>query len=75
MRLLELSETSDLPERFLSDVGKVFAKFDERTQDSGNVSYGVDAEGARFFVKTAGATTSKAFLSHGERVYWLSPRL
>lgn len=71
MRLLEISETSDPPESLLSSVGRVFAKFDERTQDSGNVSYGVDAEGVRFFVKTAGAPTSKAFLAHSERVSWL----
>ncbi len=31
MRLLEISETSDSPENFLSEAGKVFAKFDERT--------------------------------------------
>ena len=71
MRLLETSETSDPPESFLSDAGKVFAKFDEGTQDSGNVSYGVHAEGVRFFVKTAGSPSSKAFLAHGERVSWL----
>ena len=39
---------------YLNDAGRVFAVFDERTQDSGNISYGVDVGGQRFFVKTAG---------------------
>ncbi|HKE05610.1 MAG TPA: serine/threonine protein kinase [Blastocatellia bacterium] len=43
--------------------------FDERTQDSGNVSYGVFAGAQRLFVKTAGIPNDpKAFLSHRRRV-------
>jgi serine/threonine-protein kinase len=71
VRLLQISETSDPPEGFLREAGRIFSKFDERTQDSGNVSYGVKVEGVRFFVKTAGAPTGKAFLRHAERVLWL----
>ncbi|WP_437812662.1 serine/threonine protein kinase [Sorangium sp. So ce1078] len=71
MQLLEASKTAHTPDRFLADVGEIFAMFDERTQDSGNVSYGVETEAGRFFVKTAGAPASKAFLSHEARVFWL----
>ena len=46
---------TDLPPLdFLRSVGTVFAEFGANTQDSGNVSYGVDVGGDRFFVKTAG---------------------
>lgn len=50
-------------------MGEVFAEFGAKTQDSGNVSYGVLVGDKRFFVKTAGyVTDSKPFLSHTERV-------
>lgn len=71
MQLLEVSETTDTPDRFLAKVGEIFATFDERTQDSGNVSYGVQSEEGRFFVKTAGVPSNQAFLSHEARVFWL----
>lgn len=39
----------------LDRLGRTFATFDARTQDSGHVSYGViDDQGRRWFVKTAG---------------------
>jgi serine/threonine protein kinase, bacterial len=48
-------------------MGSIFARFDR--QDSLNVSYGVEVDGARFFVKTAGHPDDHApFLAHGERV-------
>lgn len=48
---------------------KVFAEFGARTQDSGNVSYGVEIDGHRYFVKTAGdPADTKPFLPHAERV-------
>jgi len=57
------------PEAFLGALGSVFARFDSRTQDSGNVSFGVAAGGRRWFVKTAGDPADTApFLSHPERV-------
>lgn len=68
MRLLEGTPSSESPERFLSALGTIFARVDERTQDSGNVSYGVEVAARRFFVKTAGAPDSRAFLGHAERV-------
>jgi serine/threonine-protein kinase len=42
------------PETFLATLGEVFATFGPRTQDSGNVSYGVRVAGQGYFVKTAG---------------------
>jgi serine/threonine protein kinase, bacterial len=55
------------PEDHLAAVGTVFARFDQ--QDSGNVSYGVEVDGARFFVKTAGDPAGPAAsLDHPRRV-------
>ena len=71
MSLLDASETPDSPEAFLAQLGDICARFDEKTQDSGNVSYGIRVEGTRYFVKTAGAPTSQAFLAHEQRVSWL----
>jgi serine/threonine-protein kinase len=71
MDILNISNTPELPENFLSKAGVIFARFDQLTQESGNVSYGADIEGTRFFVKTAGAPTNKAFLQHSDRVFWL----
>jgi serine/threonine-protein kinase len=54
----------------LEGLGQVFATFDAGTQDSGNVSYGVvDADGHRWFVKTAGdPSESPGGTSRGQRV-------
>ncbi len=52
--LVTASEISLRAVDFLGSCGELFARFDEATQDSGNVSYGVDVSGLRFFVKTAG---------------------
>ena len=57
------------PARFLSQNGEVFAVFDERTQDSGNVSYGAEVDGRRYFVKTAGRPDDdSSYLDHSGRV-------
>ena len=57
------------PATYLSDQGKVFAVFDERTQDSGNVSYGVEIDARRYFVKTAGRPDDdRSYLDHSGRV-------
>lgn len=40
--------------QYLRSVGTVFAEFSDQTQDSGNVSYGVQIGAERYFVKTAG---------------------
>src|SRR6185312_8351458 len=62
------TQTALAPADFLGRVGRVFATFDSRTQDSGNVSYGVAAAGRRWFVKTAGDPAAAAFLGHAERI-------
>ena len=57
------------PPTFLSQRGEIFAVFDERTQDSGNISYGVEIDGHRYFVKTAGPPDDSAsYLDHSGRV-------
>lgn len=58
----------DTPEVFLRRRGEVFAVFDARTQDSGNVSFGVEIDRRRYFVKTAGAPMATANLTHPDRV-------
>ena len=50
----DTESTESDPLTLLESVGHVFATFDERTQDSGNVSYSVEVDGRRYFVKTAG---------------------
>src|SRR5262245_63229576 len=67
--LTKIKVITQYPDDFLRSTGQVFAVFDERTQDSGNISYGVLAGNRRFFVKTAGMPeNSKAHLSHEQRV-------
>jgi serine/threonine-protein kinase len=57
------------PQDFLARIGEVVARFDSRTQDSGNVSFGVEAGGRRWFVKTAGdPADERPFLSHPQRI-------
>jgi serine/threonine protein kinase, bacterial len=57
------------PSDWLSRIGHVFAEFGAKTQDSGNVSYGVQIGEAQYFVKTAGDLNDPApYLSHGDRV-------
>jgi serine/threonine protein kinase len=71
MELLNVTSTSLTPEALLQEAGTVFARFDSRTQDSGNVSYGVAVDDHRYFVKTAGSPDTPAFLDHYARVRWL----
>lgn len=71
MELLEAAATPDTPSDFLARMGQVFATFDARTQDSGNVSYGVRTSQGTFFVKTAGTPSAEASLPHARRVAWL----
>lgn len=67
--LLSLKSVDVPPEPFLSCIGEIFARFDRRTQDSGNVSYGVRVDAERYFVKTAGdPADEEPFLSHDQRV-------
>ena len=67
--LLDVEHIEQTPDVYLSSVGSVFAVFDERSQDSGNISYGVQTPQGRYFVKTAGYSDNpNPFLSHSERV-------
>ena len=59
--------TEQAPATYLHSIGNVFALFN--TQDSGNISYGVAVNGARYFVKTAGdPTDTSPYLAHEQRV-------
>jgi serine/threonine-protein kinase len=67
--LLERDRIEEAPERYLGSIGKVFAEFGEQTQDSGNISYGVEIGTERYFVKTAGRPDNpRPYLKHPERV-------
>jgi serine/threonine-protein kinase len=52
--LLDCDVINEQPEQFLRSIGKVFAEFGAVTQDSGNVSFGVQVGEERYFVKTSG---------------------
>lgn len=71
MDLLHDSSTVLTPQEYLSQCGRLFERFDRRTQDSGNVSWGIDIGNSRYFVKSPGAPDSEAFLGWEDRVYWL----
>ncbi|HVX44242.1 MAG TPA: hypothetical protein VHC49_10165 [Mycobacteriales bacterium] len=63
------AEISQQPLPFLESVGTVFARFGADTQDSGNISYGLRAGDARYFVKTAGdPADTKAYFDLGGRI-------
>ena len=68
--MLLTAERTDLtPHAFLTKPAEVFAVFDARTQDSGNVSYGVRLGDERLFIKTAGSPGNRQpFLSFDARV-------
>ena len=67
--LLDVDRIEQTPDVYLNSVGSVFAVFDGRTQDSGNISYGVQITQGRYFVKTPGHPDDpNPFLSHSERV-------
>jgi serine/threonine-protein kinase len=67
--LLNSEAIHEPPNQYLRSVGTIFAEFGERTQDSGNVSYGVEVAGERYFVKTAGSQDNpERVLDHPARV-------
>ena len=70
--LLDVHTIETTPERYLPEIGTLFAVFDEQVQDSGNISYGVEIDDNRYFVKTAGHVDDpKPYLSHAERAAYL----
>ena len=67
--LLDCDVIYEPPEQYLRSVGTVFAEFGALTQDSGNVSYGVQIAAELYFVKTAGRPDDpRPFLEHEARV-------
>src|SRR5262245_50580646 len=67
--LLDCDVIDEQPEHYLRSVGTVFVEFGALTQDSGNVSYGVQIAAERYFVKTAGRPDDPLpFLKHEARV-------
>ena len=67
--LIDREAIDEPPNQYLRTVGAVFAEFGELTQDSGNVSYGVEVAGNRYFVKTAGDPDDpRPVLDHAARV-------
>jgi serine/threonine-protein kinase len=67
--LIDCEAIDEPPNQYLRSVGTIFAEFGERTQDSGNVSYGVAVAGKRYFVKTAGNPGDRRHvLDHPARV-------
>src|SRR5262245_13947953 len=68
--LLDRNSVAEAPGSYLRSVGEIFAEFN-RSQDSGNISYGIRIDDERFFVKTAGDPANTPFLTHMERVSYL----
>jgi serine/threonine-protein kinase len=67
--LLDCRVIHEEPQQYLRSVGTVFAEFGALTQDSGNVSYGVQIAAERYFVKTAGRPDDSCpLLKHAARV-------
>ena len=65
--LRTIQTVSGPPAEVLAAAGNVFAVFGPDTQDSGNVSYGVQVSGERYFVKTTDPKAS-VHLPYAERV-------
>ena len=67
--LLDCTEIDQVPGDYVRSVGVVFSEFGTQTQDSGNVSYGVQVGDAGYFVKTAGSVDDpRPLLGHTARV-------
>jgi serine/threonine-protein kinase len=66
---LDCHVIDEMPEEFLRSIGTVFVEFGTPTQDSGNVSYGIQIGAQRYFIKTAGKPdVSLPYLDHTTRV-------
>jgi serine/threonine protein kinase len=67
--LLDCASIDRQPDSYLRSVGMVFAEFGDQTQDSGNVSYGIQIDAELYFVKTAGRPDDpRPLLKHPARV-------
>lgn len=70
--LLDQETIEMQPDVYLNSIGSVFAQFGTKGQGSGNISYGVEVDGERYFVKTAGDPgDNRPFLGYAERVGFL----
>jgi hypothetical protein len=74
--LLSVAASPATAESLVMESAVVRATFDHHTQDSGNVSWLVDSDGERLFVKSAGplvtpAGAAQPALTHAERVVLL----
>ena len=65
--LRDLERIDGPPGPYLAAIGTIFAVFGPLTQDSGNVSYGVQVGAERFFVKTTDPE-AESFSDHPTRV-------
>ena len=65
--LRDIERINGSPGPYLEAIGTIFATFGAPTQDSGNVSYGVQVGGERFFVKTTDPE-AEVFGDHATRV-------
>lgn len=72
--LLTAKRITEPPGDLVCRSGKVIGHFDHRTQDSGNISWAVETDDGRLFVKTAGtlsptpADAPVPYLDHAGRV-------
>lgn len=63
------TEIAVQPLPYLESLGTIFARFGAETQGSGNISYALRTDNARYFVKTAGDPTDTApYLDFDARV-------
>ena len=75
--LVSAATTDESAYAFVRRHSRILATFDDRTQDSGNVSWLVDAGGRQLFVKTAGCAGSSPsdpsvpYFDHADRVVLL----
>ncbi len=70
--LRDMKTIAQMPSTYINQIGQVFAVFGEGTQDSGNISYGVQVDQQRYFIKTAGDPADRRpFLPYEQRVAWL----
>ena len=65
--LRDIERIDGPPGPYLEAIGTIFATFGAPAQDSGNVSYGVQVGGERFFVKTTNPE-AEVFGDHATRV-------
>lgn len=65
--LLEVTRIDQAPAAYLRACGTPFALFGSETQDSGNISYGIELSGRRYFVKTTDPEAD-VLLDHSSRV-------